>query len=56
MLWLQGRHNSFAPYGFVPVISKAIELVKVNFELVEFSERVEILLFAGENVTLKLNR
>ena len=30
--------------------------LKVDFQSVEFSERVEILLFAGENVALKLNR
>ena len=29
---------------------------KANFQSVEFSERAEILLFAGENVALKLNR
>ena len=30
--------------------------VKADFQSVEFSERAEILLFAGENVALKLNR
>ena len=29
---------------------------KADFQSVEFSERAEILLFAGENVALKLNR
>ena len=29
---------------------------EANFQLVEFSERADILLFAGENVILKLNR
>ena len=31
-------------------------LVKANFESVEFSEQAEVLLLAGENVALKLNR
>ena len=31
-------------------------MVKADFQSVEFSERAEILLFVGENVTLKLNR
>ena len=30
--------------------------IKADFQSVEFSERAEILLFAGENVALKLNR
>ena len=30
--------------------------IKANFQSVEFSERAEILLFAGENVILKMNR
>ena len=29
---------------------------KADFQSVEFSERAEILLFAGGNVSLKLNR
>ena len=29
--------------------------VKADFQSVEFSERAEILLFAGENAVLKLN-
>ena len=30
--------------------------LKADFQSVQFSERAEILLFAGENVALKLNR
>ena len=30
--------------------------IKADFQSVEFSERAEIVLFAGENVTLKFNR
>ena len=30
--------------------------MKADFQSVEFSERAEILLFAGENVALKFNR
>ena len=33
-----------------------LEHITVYFQSVEFSERAEILLFAGENVALKLNR
>ena len=36
--------------------SEAMFEVKADFQSVEFSERAEILLFAGENVALKLNR
>ena len=40
--------------GLIPAVS--FVSVKADFQSVQFSERAEILLFAGENVALKLNR
>ena len=34
----------------------SVALLKADFQSAEYSERAEILLFAGEKVALKLNR
>ena len=41
---------------FITYLKLRIGRVKADFQSVEFSERAEFLLFARENVALKLNR
>ena len=43
-------------YSRTSVIQWSQVRIKADFQSAEFSERAEILLFAGENVALKLNR